>query len=319
LTDLAARRDALRQAASAAGADPAALLDAALTELDAALDSLAGVEAGDDTDGEALSGVPQAVRAERRLLHVAFAEAPVPLLLLEPDGTIRRASNQACELLGAPAGYATGKPLTVFVDLPLRAAVRTLLAAVTRTREPRRAESRLLTASGPEDVVLAVSIVELPDDPPLLGVSMLSGAPGSGTEGGKGGKRRAQEGKAQEGGDIKAVTRRMDMVMAVTRLLLDNSTFSEAVILQRCARLLAGELADWAIVDIERDGLLRRQYVAGPRSENSGETANAVRRVGPGPSSLPAQVHSSGKPVLLPLIDRCWPCRSRTVRRATGR
>ena len=40
-----------------------------------------------------------------------------------------------------------------------------------------------------------------------------------------------------------SVTRRMDMITAVTRLLLDNSTFSEAVTVQRCARLLAGEIA----------------------------------------------------------------------------
>ncbi len=52
---------------------------------------------------------------------------------------------------------------------------------------------------------------------------------------------------------ITAMTQRMDMVVSVTRLLLDNSTFSEAVTLQRCARLLAGDLADWVIVDMERD------------------------------------------------------------------
>src|ERR1035438_7782754 len=46
---------------------------------------------------------------------------------------------------------------------------------------------------------------------------------------------------------IQNLTRRMDMITAVTRLLLDNSTFSEAVTLQRCARLLAGDIASWAI------------------------------------------------------------------------
>ena len=55
------------------------------------------------------------------------------------------------------------------------------------------------------------------------------------------------------------MARRMDMVTAVTRLLLDNSTFSEAVTLQRCARLLAGDIASWVIVDVERSGELRRQ------------------------------------------------------------
>ena len=70
------------------------------------------------------------MRAERRLLHAVFQQAPVPLFLLEQDGTIRRANNKAAELLGSPSGYATGKTLTAFVDLPFRAAVQTQLAAV---------------------------------------------------------------------------------------------------------------------------------------------------------------------------------------------
>ncbi len=66
-----------------------------------------------------------------------------------------------------------------------------------------------------------------------------------------------------------SMTRRMDMVTAVTRLLLDNSTFSEAVTVQRCARLLAGEIASWIIVDIDRSGQLRRQFAIGPPMASS--------------------------------------------------
>src|SRR5271165_4084962 len=54
---------------------------------------------------------------------------------------------------------------------------------------------------------------------------------------------------------VTQLMRRMDMITAVTRLLLENSTFSEAVTLQRCARLLAGDLASWVIVDMERAGV----------------------------------------------------------------
>ena len=77
------------------------------------------------------------------------------------------------------------------------------------------------------------------------------------------------------------MTRRMDMITAVTRLLLDNSTFSEAVTLQRCARLLAGDIASWVIVDIERSGQLRRQFVIGPHGEQPDELARKVRTVDP--------------------------------------
>jgi hypothetical protein len=93
--DIAARRDALRQAASLPGADPRTLIDAALTELDAAIEAISagtpGAAAGaGDPSGEAL---PEAVRTERRLLQAVFQQAPVPLFLLEQDGTIRRTTG----------------------------------------------------------------------------------------------------------------------------------------------------------------------------------------------------------------------------------
>jgi serine phosphatase RsbU (regulator of sigma subunit) len=99
------------------------------------------------------------------------------------------------------------------------------------------------------------------------------------------------------------MTQRMDMVTAVTKLLLDNSTFSEAVTLQRCARLLAGEIASWVIVDIERSGELRRQFAVGPHGEQADELSRTVRGVDPGPDSVPAQVHATGRPVVLAHAD----------------
>ena len=95
------------------------------------------------------------------------------------------------------------------------------------------------------------------------------------------------------------MARRMDMITAVTRLLLDNSTFSEAVTLQRCARLLAGDLASWVIVDVERAGELRRQFVIGPHDEPSEELARKVRAADPEPGSVPAQVHAAGRSVVV--------------------
>ncbi len=89
------------------------------------------------------------------------------------------------------------------------------------------------------------------------------------------------------------MTRRMDMITVVTRLLLDNSTFSEAVTLQRCARLLAGDIASWVIVDIERSGQLRRQFVIGPPGERADELARKVRTVDPVPASSPVRSTSA--------------------------
>ena len=253
--DLATRRDAIRQAAGITGADPSELLDAALTELDGAIDALAARDAAQKTDD---GGPDSAGPAERRLLHAAFQRAPVPLFMLERDGVIRRANAQAATLIGVPAGYATGKPLTAFMDPSSRAALATQLAAVQRTRKPRNARCRVLTADGPLAATLSADLIELPGDPPLLVVTVLPGArPAASPE--------SPASLPVPDAVIRAMARRMDLVSAVTRLLLDNATFSEAVTLQRCARLLAGELASWVIIDIERDGRLRRQAVTAGR------------------------------------------------------
>src|SRR5690242_3784277 len=225
VADIAARRDALRQAASLPGADPRTLIDAALTELDAAIEELAAASpAAAGQDNPLAEVLPEAVRTERRLLHAVFQQAPVPLFLLEQDGTIRRANNQAAALLGSPSGYATGKPLASFVDLPFRAAVQTQLAAVARTGKQRTASCRMLTADGPVDVTLTAAAADLPGDPPVRIVTAVpgGGAPADGRgQDDKPAKRPAAKGDPA----IAAMTRRLDAVTAVTRVLLDNSTF----------------------------------------------------------------------------------------------
>src|SRR5580693_9677940 len=236
LGDLAGRRDALRQAAAMPGADPRALLDAAFVELDAAVEvltKLAETDLGETTP----AGPADSLSVERALLRAVFQHAPAPLFVLDPDGTVRRANGRAGQLIGAPPGYATGRALTAFVDLPSRAAVKSQLAAAARTGTARQVECRLLGPDGPVEVTLTAGVITLQDGARLLVVTAAGPVP------------REQEGSggANPPRDdiIRAMTRRMDMVTAVTRLLLDNSTFSEAVTLQRCARLLAGDVASW--------------------------------------------------------------------------
>jgi serine phosphatase RsbU (regulator of sigma subunit) len=160
----------------------------------------------------------------------------------------------------------------------------------------------MLTADGPVDVTLTAAAADLPGDPPVRIVTAVPAAGGA-----LGANAQAQEDKpakrpaVKAKGDpaIAAMTRRLDAATAVTRVLLDNSTFSEAVTLQRCARLLAGEIADWVIIDIERGGRLLRQFAAGPRGGQADQLARIVRGVDPDQESLSALVHSSGKSVLL--------------------
>jgi serine phosphatase RsbU (regulator of sigma subunit)/PAS domain-containing protein len=310
VTDIATRRDALRQAARLPGADLRTLMDAALTELDAAIEAAgAAPEAAGGRADQSAEIIPESVRVERRLLHAVFQQAPVPLFLLEQDGTIRRANNKAAELLGAPSGYATGKTLAAFIDLPARAPVQTQLAAALRTGKPRTARCRILTADGPLEAVITAALADLPGDPPVLVVAALGG-PGAGgadaaaagtTQESTAARKRAKPPADQAPADaaVAAMVRRLDTVTAVTRMLLDNSTFSEAVTLQRCARLLAGEIADWVLIDMERNGRLLRQFAAGPRGRPADQVARVARGVDPDQESVPAVVHATGKSALL--------------------
>jgi serine phosphatase RsbU (regulator of sigma subunit) len=181
---------------------------------------------------------------------------------------------------------------------------------VSRTGKPRTASCRVLSADGPADVTLTAAGADLPGDQPTLIVTAAPAAPGTPAAGSaaagpavaaSAGTRKKQPAKAD--GTVAAMTRRLDAVTAVTRVLLDNSTFSEAVTLQRCARLLAGEIADWVIIDIDRGGRLLRQFAAGPRGGPADQVARVARSVDPDPDSLPAQVHATAKSVLLAHLD----------------
>ena len=292
LADLPGRREALRRAAAMPGADPRSLLDAAFAELDAAVEALTKLtETAADQSAE--TAAPDPLSAERALLRAVFQHAPVPLFVLEQDATVRRANARAGDLIGAPPGYATGKALTAFVDLAARAAVSSQLAAAAQTGTPRKMECRLLGPDGPADAVLTARGIALQDGTQLLVVSATGPAEGERED------RTGLEEPPVRSDTVRAMTRRMDMITEVTRLLLDNSTFSEAVTLQRCARLLAGGMASWVIMDIERGGQLRRQYVVGPHDEPSQDLARKVRTLDPQPGTAPAQVHAAGTTILL--------------------
>jgi serine phosphatase RsbU (regulator of sigma subunit)/PAS domain-containing protein len=301
IAGLAERSEALRQAAALPDADPRDLLDAVFAELDGAIELLNTWGADGDSDarygdsdappGERAS---EALTAERRLLRTVFQRAPVPLFVLASDGTVRRANAAAGDLIGSAPGYATGRPLTAFIDMASRAALQSQLAAVVRTGATRRLKAKVLGPDGPVGHDLAVSRLELSDGQQLLVVAV----------GGPSVALRASKPEVRERPDpLHTMTRRMDTVTAVTRLLLDNSTFSEAVTLQRCARLLAGDIASWVIVDVERDGHLRRQFVIGPPGEAAEELARQVRRIEPQEGTAPWQVHTARKPRLIASAD----------------
>ena len=319
LAELTARRDALEQAAGLPGAQLGPLLDAAFAELDGAIDALTQQQARSAARREGAPSEP--VRAERRMLRAVFQEAPVPLFLLERDATVRRVNNRASDIIGSRPAYAAGKPFTLFVDLPSRAAVQTFLAAAARTGRARQMECGLLGADGVADVRLTVEPISLPEDSGVLLVAAsYDGAPAPRPAAPRPAAPRPaaprpaaphpaaprpapphEPGREREPGTgqaVRTMARRMDLLTAVTRLLLENSTFSESLTLQRCARLLAWEFASWVIVDVVRGRRLRRQFAVGPSGEEPESVARAARDTDPEPGSLPWQVHQTGKSLL---------------------
>ncbi|HEY1343371.1 MAG TPA: SpoIIE family protein phosphatase [Streptosporangiaceae bacterium] len=324
LADLTARRDALRQAAALEDASLRATLDAALAELDAAIDALA---ASHDRNGD---GPPDetaldALHAERRLLRALFHEAPVALILVERDGAVRRVNQAAGELLGTGSGYATGRPFTAFVNLPSRAAVDSLLTAVIRTGKPRQVRCELLTGAGTTECELTAGLARPRGDADQLVVAVREAGPPASPGGPAKTGTRKKAGRAETGQDvasparrktaraeaaedapsplITAMTRRLDLMTAVARLLLENAPLNETVALQRCAQLLAGELAAWVIVDVARGQRLRRQCAMGGDDQPSAELARAVAAQDPQPGSLPHTVHDTSSSQLITRAD----------------
>jgi serine phosphatase RsbU (regulator of sigma subunit) len=287
------------------GADAGAVLVAAFAELDVAVEVLGAMRAG-PAPGQAPSGSlgQDALAAERRLLRAVFQDAPVPMFLLGPDATVQRVNTRASELLGSESGYAVGKLFTAFVDLPSRAAVQSQLAAVARTGRTRRIECRLLRPAGPAAAELTAGVARLRGDADQIVLVASEAGAGAGQDTGTGADVAAGPVDGPGAGPdsparlMEAMIHRYDLVTSATRLFLENATYSESVTLQRCARLLASELAAWVIVDVERRQRLRRQFVMGPEDQPS-DLANAVVGVDPAPGTAPRQVHESGSSLLI--------------------
>jgi serine phosphatase RsbU (regulator of sigma subunit)/PAS domain-containing protein len=309
--ELEQRLAALRQAASLPGADVSALLEAAFTELEGAVSLLEAPKANGSPEPGPRS--PDANGTERRVLRAAFADAPVPLFLLAPDGTVLRVNKAAGDLLGSKPGYATGRSFTSFVALQSRAAVQTQLTAVARSGRVGRARCGLLGPDGITLRELTIGLTSVSGDSDRLVVAVTDSAElGSddgelttvpAPHGESSGDGAMPPGARRRAGPVEAITQRMDLVTAVTRLLLENENFSESMKLQRFARLLAGELASWVIVDLDRRGRLRRQFVVGPEGPGLAGISDSAATLNPLPGSLPHMVHESGQPVLIAHAD----------------
>src|SRR5436190_766041 len=146
------------------------------------------------------------------------------------------------------AGFPTGRPFTAFVALPSRAALSSQLTAVGRTGKPRQLRCSLIAGDGLVPCELVIGRVGVKgnrdeSDPLVVAVRAAAArpAPDEGRAGGGAETDAAAEPRSQLGA-VQAITRRLDLVTAVARLLLENEGYSESRTLQRCARLIAREL-----------------------------------------------------------------------------
>jgi PAS domain S-box-containing protein len=289
---LASRAAGLRQAARLPRAQPQLLLDAALAELDAAVAALDRADGGTDAggDGRADSGA----RADRKLLHAIFTATPLPLYVVDRDGTVLRANTAASELLGAGQGYATGRSLASLVEPAARAALRSKLAAALRTGAGGQLSCGVLGSDGTVPSVLLIEPLAVRGDADrlLVAVGNVPVRPGTTV-------RRSAGRATGDDAAVAAGVRRHDLLAEAARLLLEATTVSESVLLQRLARLLSGALATWAILDLHRRGELRRHYVAGPDDPESADVTHVVAAAEPAPGSVPDQVAESGQALLL--------------------
>jgi PAS domain S-box-containing protein len=303
LAELMSRVQALRQAASLPEAEPNALLEAALAELDGAVEALAAGGSQAEASGEDRS--LSTLHSERRLLHSVFAATPVPLYVVDHDGIVLRANAAACDLLGVGLGYATGRSLTALLAPAARAAMRSQFAAVRRTGEPARMTCGLLADAGVVRCDLIVHPVSVRGDADriLVAVSRDGVRGKASARSGKRANNKQAGDNAGEADPMAAATRRFDLLAGASRLLLESAGVSESVMLQRCARLLSGNLATWAIVDVMRRGQVHRHYVAGPEDPESSRLAHLTSSAEPGVGSVPMRVCESGKAMLLTHVD----------------
>jgi serine phosphatase RsbU (regulator of sigma subunit)/PAS domain-containing protein len=290
---LEARAGELHSAALLPDADRGALLEAALADLDRAVAALQTIGAT-QTSAQSKNEVAD---SERRLLRTVFQDAPVPLFLLERDGTVRRVNRQAGALLGSSAGYLTGKPFPMFCDLATRATVGSHVAGVFHSGRRQRSRVRLLSGHGPVEVDVTFARIWVTGEPDPLVVAAT--APST--------REPAAQDLPQQvtatDDAVATVVHRMDVLSTATGMLLDDESFTESVAVRRCARLLAAELADWVLIDLERDELLTRNVVIGPDDERSTEVARMLEDLDPAAGTLPASVHASGRSVLQAHLD----------------
>jgi len=233
---------------------------------------------------------------DRQTMRSVFRDLPVPAVLLDIDGRIRRLNQRFSDLLGVSGDYATGKAIAAFLDVSNRSAVRSLISGVARDGVPASIDSLLIRPAAPALTRLSFSRLQLATDPAPLVVAVAQ--PPEGARPAVCAGEREPEPKT-----VHALARRADLMLELTAILLDELGGSEAATVQRVGRLLCSAVADWVLVDLRRDGATTRALVCGPAGERADRLSQALERGPVDSSTVPNAVIESGSTVLHSYLD----------------
>ncbi|MEV0619813.1 SpoIIE family protein phosphatase [Nonomuraea sp. NPDC050404] len=295
LDALAGRVSSLREARAAYPADLATTLDAALAELDTAAELLA--EARVELRKTPKRAKKDGAQRELKLLRQVFRAFPVPVIVLDGGGVVRRINPETSRVLDSPDGYLVGRSFPLLVDVSRRAAFRSHLTSVLQTGQPAAFETRLAHQGRTHTVQLALTRLTMPGEPQQMVAAV---ALPTSVQLPEPGVRRAE---LTDGALLLASSKRQDLLVRIARLLLDEEALVRPVALQRATRLLAAEWADWVIADMVRDGAPRRSVVMAPKNHPLGELVRQVEGADPAGSQLVLQVLERGSGVVLEMVD----------------
>ncbi|WP_433256034.1 SpoIIE family protein phosphatase [Streptosporangium sp. CA-135522] len=297
LSALTTRVSSLREARSAYPADPRSTLDAALAELDTARElleaSLRELRKAPKRSGERESGSQR----ELKLLRQVFRTFPVPVVVLDASGVVRRISAETSQMLGSPAGYLIGRPFPLLVDVSRRAAFRSHLTAVQQGGQTATFQTRLAHQGRAHTVQLAVTRLTMPGEPQEMTAVMIlpleaqvAGPPPGPVD-------------RSDASLVIAAARRQELLSRMTRLLLDEESLRQPVTVTRAARLLAAESADWVIADVVRDGMPRRACVLGPSDKPVTDLVRMIEGMTPLTAPAVAHVLTGGSGVVHEMLE----------------
>ena len=297
LTALTTRVSSLREAKSAYPADPRSTLDAALAELDTARElleaSLRELRKAPKRSGERESGSQR----ELKLLRQVFRTFPVPVVVLDGSGVVRRISAETSQMLGSPAGYLIGRSFPLFVDVSRRAAFRSHLTAVQQGGQTATFQTRLAHQGRAHTVQLAITRLTMPGEPQeMIAIMILpleaqvAGAPPGPVD-------------RSDASLVLAAARRQELLSRMTRLLLDEESLRQPVTVTRAARLLAAESADWVIADVVRDGVPRRACALGPSDKPVTQLVRLIEGMNPLTAPAIAHVLTGGSGVVHEMLE----------------